>query len=133
MPTYGRREPRYLMEVPIKLIAGRKTVSLVTEDVSYRGVFLRTDVPLALRQLVKIELTLPPDHEPFSTTGMLVHAIPRGEDGRAPGVGLQFYGIGREAQAVWDRFIAYARTLAPEAGERAVVIPSAKIVDPMRR
>lgn len=80
----------------------------LTNDVSFRGVFIRTDAPLALRQLVKFELVLP-EKVIVSGHAMVVHVAERPEDeekgtGPVPGMGIQFWGPvehGRE----WELYI----------------------------
>ena len=49
-----RREVRYKVRLPVKVIRTREIQSLLTEDVSFRGVFLRMDAPPSLRQLVRL-------------------------------------------------------------------------------
>src|SRR5262245_55545372 len=83
-------------------------VELLTHDVSFRGVFVRTDTPPVLRQLVKIELVLP-DKTLIGGHAMVVHVapkqqgVPKGE-GPVPGIGLQFWGPIENARA-WEQFI----------------------------
>lgn len=103
-----RRDVRYPARIIARVIRKNSVLELLTNDVSFRGVFLRTDSPPALRQLVRVELTLP---ESLIVSGhaMVVHvsARPEGQqkgEGNVPGIGLQFWGPlerGRE----WERFI----------------------------
>lgn len=83
-------------------------VELLTNDVSFRGVFIRTDSPPALRQLVKVEIQLP-SQVIVSGHAMVVHVTPRQEgmvkgEGPVPGVGLQFWGPIEHARE-WEQFI----------------------------
>ena len=120
-----RRDTRYTIQVPVTLVLGRKTYVLRTEDVSFRGVFLRTDDPPALRQLVKIEIELP-GGAPFRTAAMAVWTVPVGNAaGRDPGVGLQFYGAGKDDMAMWEKFIARLKQEAslPKAAKPAAPEP----------
>jgi len=132
LPDGRRREPRYLVRVPILLTAAQRSIAVVTEDVSRGGVFLRTDLPLSLRQLVHLELVLPPRAVRFYATGTLLHAIPRSEE-REAGIGVEFFGIGDEALAAWGRFIEHAQEHFPEAGERARVLPRGEAFVPAYR
>lgn len=137
-PPSRRREQRYAVQLPLTLKVGKRTIALVTEDVSHAGLFLRTDEPLELRQLVQVELGLPPDGAPLSVSGMLVHAIPAlglpalaGD--RGPGVGVQFYAMGRQAQKRWDGFIAWVKNNFPEAAEHSTVPVHADVAVASRR
>jgi Tfp pilus assembly protein PilZ len=128
----SRRAPRYLVELPILLRLGRRLVSAVTEDVTFHGIFVRTDTVPPLRHLVQVELVLPPVNQIFTANAMPLHAVWRGSAGREPGVGLALYGLGRDAQEKWDRFIDWARTNVPEAGERATLLVRGERVEPVR-
>ena len=59
MGAEQRRDERYAVHIPATLTRGHEAVALLTEDVSFRGLFLRTDSPPTLRQLVRIEIREP--------------------------------------------------------------------------
>lgn len=105
-------------------------IELLTNDVSFRGVFIRTDAPPTLRQLVKFELVLP-SNVVVSGHAMVVHiaprpaGIPKGE-GPVPGIGLQFWGPVTNGKE-WEQFIHELR-----ARQRAG-LASAKATDKVRR
>ena len=112
-PAPGRRtDERVAAEVPIVVRLGKRRLSLVTGDVSHGGLFLRTSESLVLRQLVKVELILTTDDKGFTATGWLVHARPLDGKAEGAGVGVQFYGVGREEQARWDTFVAEMKAQA---------------------
>jgi hypothetical protein len=126
-----RRENRFDVQLSLTLRQGYRTQVLMTENVSYRGVFVRTDTPPPLRQLVKLEAVLPPGNVRFASHGMSVFVIkPGDESGRAPGAGIQFYGMGDERRA-WEAFVNYRKhAVHPEA----VPPPSgAPAPEPVRR
>lgn len=121
-----RRDLRLPTRLPVSLGVGKKSFDLLTEDVSSSGVFLRTDTPPITRQLVRLQMALPPDGRAFSTHGMAVHVVlPDNQFGRTPGIGVQFYGIDREARASWEAFIAWLRSNE--------VADAAGATDPIRR
>lgn len=128
MAADKRRDARYPARIIARVLRRNQSIELLTNDVSFRGVFIRTDSPPALRQLVKIELVVP---ESVIVTGhaMVVHVMPTPEikgEGAVPGIGLQFWGPlvhGRE----WERFIHELR-----AREKAG-IAAAKATDKVRR
>lgn len=78
------------------------SVELMTNDVSFRGAFLRTDAPPALRQLVKVAFSLP-GGEIVSGHAMVVHVVPPGTPG-VPGAGVQFWGPVAESKA-WEKYV----------------------------
>jgi hypothetical protein len=104
-------------------------LELLTNDVSYRGAFIRTDAPPALRQLLRVTFDLPNDAAKVSAHGMVVRVVTRGEGGgapRVPGVGLQFWGPIEQAKA-WDQFV-YDLKMREKAG-----LPHARATDKVRR
>jgi Tfp pilus assembly protein PilZ len=122
-----RRDTRYRVQIPLVLRCGGRTQKLVTEDVSFRGLFARTDTPPVLRQLIRIEAELPPAGVPFASHGMSVYVIePANAEGRVPGVGIQFYAMGPE-RTKWEAFINHVRTSAE------IVPPAEDAVAPVRR
>lgn len=99
--------------LPIALRAGRRRLALETADVGMGGLFVVTSEELALRQLVRIELVLPSDGRPFAAMGWLVHR--ESGAGHPAGVGVQFYGLGKDEQRRWDAFVDRVRGGAPAA------------------
>lgn len=97
-----RREPRHAAHVSVKLTRQGVSSDLLTDDVSFRGAFVRTDEPPKLRQLVKLEVELPGGHK-IEAHAMVVHVRPAGP-GVVPGVGVQFWGQMSEQRA-WERFV----------------------------
>lgn len=125
----NRRDARYPARIVARIIRRSESLELLTNDVSFRGVFLRTDAPPALRQLVKLELVLP-EGTLVSGHAMVVHASPRPEDeateGRVPGIGLQFWGA-IENRREWERFIHELRS------QQRMGATAAKVTDKVRR
>ncbi len=121
-----RFEERYKIALPVRLTTGRRTVHLATDDVSYHGLFLRTDTPPDLRELVRLSVDLPTGVT-VTLHGMAVHVVRPGDPrGRLPGVGVQFYAVDRNTLSTWStmvrelarRRIALAPALAPEEHRR---------------
>ena len=75
----------------------------MTNDVSFRGAFLRTDAPPGLRQLVRVAFSLPGGEE-VSGHAMVVHVVQPASGGGIPGVGVQFWGPVQEAKA-WEKYV----------------------------
>src|SRR4051812_30148731 len=98
-----RREPRYPARIEARVVRRGDTVELMTNDVSFRGAFLRTDAPPALRQLVRVAFSLPGGEE-VSGHAMCVHVVPPGNGNGVPGVGVQFWGPVQGAKA-WEKYV----------------------------
>jgi len=90
---------------------GGRLRELVAENVSFRGLFLTSAVALPIRQLIRIETSLPPDDTPFATHAMVVHVVPPAEAGAPHGAGVQFYGMGDERR-LWERYIQHLQRSA---------------------
>ncbi len=121
-----RREERFPVRVPVTLRIGREIRKLYTGDVSFRGLFVCTDNPPTLRQLISIELFLPPHDELFTSHGMSVYVLDPGqEEGKLPGVGVQFYAQAESQRRQWEQFVASIRNDPPELPKDAI--------DPVKR
>lgn len=103
-----RRHERFNFVAPAVLVRGRKEMQLHTEDVSFGGLFLRTDNPPPLRDLVKIRLVLPSDHQEIELLGMAVHRVPPGGP-RLAGIGVLLYGLDPALRARWENFVQEVR------------------------
>src|SRR5262249_21155472 len=112
------------MRIPAILVRGKDEASLVTEDVSMRGIFLRTEEPPNLRQLVQIKLRLPPTNEEVCFHGMAVHVVKKEQaKNRVAGVGIQFFTADPVQRARWEKFV---RTVGEERakGNKAPALAS---------
>jgi len=124
---------RYPVHFPVKLTTGKKSRRLFTEDVSFRGVFIRTESPPALRQLVRLDLNLPPKGLPLTVHGTVVHVVsPNGPAAGPPGVGVQLHALDRDARVTWNSFVSEVERAWPEPpGDWDLF--DAPMSDPMRR
>ncbi len=134
MAGSSRRDVRFRVRFPAQLRHGRKVWSLFTEDVSFRGVFVRTDTPPPLRALVELRLLIPPGHVAFTTHGMAVHVVvPDNGMGRTPGVGVELYGLDREAREEWEEFVRQVSVSCPPSEDQAPLVSAAPPKEPIRR
>jgi hypothetical protein len=123
-----RRDIRYPARIVAWVVRRNETLELLTNDVSYRGAFIRTDAPPALRQLLRVTFEVPGDNM-VAAHAMVVRVVTKGEGGeasRVPGVGLQFWGP-IEHQKAWDQFI-FLLKMREKAG-----VPNARATDKVRR
>jgi hypothetical protein len=116
-----RRDRRYEAKIPVTLLSLRGDTELVTQDVSYRGLFLETTLVLPKRELLRVRLSLPNQAESIQTNVVVVSA-------RAGGVGVSFYGLDGQARTRWEKFVESMRDQHPSA-----VPISVRSVSRMRR
>jgi len=120
----NRRELRFPARIMARVVRRGETVELMTNDVSFRGAFLRTDAPPALRQLVRVAFVVP-SGELISAHAMVVHVV-QANGSNVPGIGVQFWGPLEEAKA-WERYV-YQLKVKLRAG-----MPSSRASDKVRR
>jgi Tfp pilus assembly protein PilZ len=100
-----RREPRVRFELTVTLTAGRRTWSLTTHDVSYRGMFVAIPDPPRARELVRVDARLP-EGVTLTLHGMIAFVTQLGDEmGRPPGAGVQFFGSGGQEHRDWEAFV----------------------------
>ena len=119
-----RRDRRYPYRVKLVLTRNGKELVARTEDVSFTGIFYRTDTPIPERQLVRLRLTLPSEGGDFTVMGMVARNVPA-RAGLPPGVGIQFYALSVADRRRWTAFIRFVASAAPEP-----VAPPAPAVAP---
>ncbi len=102
-----RRDRRIPYRLRAVFCTARRDFPGEIEDVSYRGLLVRTDAPLSVRQLVRLRIALPPDGHELNTMGMVTRCVAR-NGGASPGVGIQFYAVSQEQRERWNRFIRFA-------------------------
>jgi hypothetical protein len=122
-----RRDKRFQARLDVKTRLNGRLVVLPSEEVSFRGMFLNSESPPPVRQLLRIETVLPPDKKPFATHAMVVHVLNKAnENGRGPGAGIQFYGMGDERR-VWEAYIQFVQgQVAPLVDRRTGEVPAIK-------
>ena len=116
MTEENRRELRYPARIVARVVRRGETLELMTNDVSFRGAFLRTDAPPALRQLVRVAFVMPTG-ELVSAHAMVVHVVQPNGDSHIPGMGVQFWGPVQESKA-WEKYV-YDLKVRDKAGRLA--------------
>lgn len=104
------------MSIPVRAFFGGFGHDLCTEDISYGGVFVLTEDAPPVHELIRVEL---PDvwseaGDPLRVCAMVAHTAAPGTPGRRPGMGLQFYGIGRADRVAWVSFVDLQAAQAPD-------------------
>lgn len=132
--TNGRRDSRYEARFPTQVTFGKRRLSLLTEDLSYRGVFLRTDTPPSLRQLVRVRIVVPFVGRALDMHGMTVHVVEHDNaGGRVPGIGIQFYGLDRDTREAWETTVRHVASTAPLATDQSPFALPSDTPEPVRR
>lgn len=102
-----RRQARVPVQIQVTVKAGHFGTALLTGDLNRGGLFIRTDDPRRLRQLVELEIDLHDGQEPINTLAVVRHRISATEAreyGRIPGMGIQFYGMSNQTRRRWESF-----------------------------
>lgn len=113
-----RRDARIDACIPVAIIRGKAALAFETLDVSFRGLFVKTSDPPALRSLVRLRVTLP--GRTIDTHAMAVHVV-ADDPHHVAGVGLQFWGLSGDDRSAWERFIRDLVTARREAAKRAAL------------
>jgi uncharacterized protein (TIGR02266 family) len=109
-----RRHRRYPYRVRVTLSKGGQEAQAYSEDVSLSGLFVRMEMPVQERWLVRLRLTLPPGNQELSVMGMAARQCP-GRDGVLPGVGIQLYSLAPPDRKRWEAFIEWVSSRPVEA------------------
>ena len=114
-----RRHHRIRLRLPVWLSSKSREELILTEDISFSGLFVRTDTPQPLRRLLKLRLLLPPQGTELAVNAMVVHSLaPEQAAGttRVGGMGLRFFGLDGETASRWTEFVSRCATLDEGAG-----------------
>ena len=88
--------------------------ALLTDYVSHRGIFVRTDSPPAVMELLRMELVLPPTSTVIVLHGMVTELVAPQVKNSTPGAEIMFFAKAGEVSRHWDDFIQYLRENHPE-------------------
>ena len=104
MRGHERKDQRYRARVPVTLLSRAHDTAAVTEDVGYRGVFLRMEKPPGKMQLLRMKLTLP-DGSDIVVHGVGKHVIERSTANHGTGIGVEFFGMDPDSRKKWEAFV----------------------------
>ncbi|NOZ85143.1 MAG: hypothetical protein GXP49_02545 [Deltaproteobacteria bacterium] len=100
-----RRFQRYRIKLPVTIKDKGNTHKVYTYDISRHGVFLKTDRPKPVRQLLQLMLELP-NGKKLEVMGMVARSIGPDEPGpTGPGMGIDFFTLSANAKSGWDDFV----------------------------
>lgn len=106
-----RRSQRYRFQLEVRFRGTFRTTSSLTEDVSFHGVFIRTDEVRTPNQLIKFAIVDPHEQEAIELLGIVARCVSPADagPGRPPGVGVSLFGNDRATEARWVALIRRVR------------------------
>ena len=120
MSTVTSRSTRLLVRMPMTLTVGKRSMPVQSEEIWSAGIVIRCDVPVAARQLVKIQLQAPPDGDAIRLTAMVESTRAAAGD-IPPALSLTLYGNGGAPLDRWSQLLAEVRTTFPDSTAHPVV------------
>ena len=104
----ARSEPRIPKTLSISYKDKNSFLKAYTENISNRGLFIKTNNPLPKGEAFLLRLQLPGLPEPLKIqcTVTWVNTQEEGKGNKPPGMGIQFGEINREDSQVLDKYIA---------------------------
>jgi len=111
-----RRSHRYAFRLEVLLKGGWKPTPTTTDDVSFHGVFVRTDEERATNQLLKFTVTDPRSGEALELMGIVARCVPpsAASPERPPGIGISLFGNDRATEAKWVAMIRQVKAWADQ-------------------
>ncbi len=87
----NRKEQRLTAEIKVDYRTVGSSITDYSENVSLRGLFVRTSLPLPIGERVRLRLTLPEGDAPFALSGVVKWtATLKDKDKHPPGMGIEF-------------------------------------------
>ena len=99
-----RRDARARISLPAYLLRRSGAESVETLDASYRGMCIRSKLPLPYQQLLKLRFDLPGREVPLEA-----HAVVMRVRADAMGrfeIGIRFFALNGQDQVDWESFVA---------------------------
>jgi Tfp pilus assembly protein PilZ len=127
------------VRIPLAVGEAGSEMVLMTEDISYSGVFLRTDSVRPRGEVIRLEVDVPDTKETLTMHAMVAHCITwdkAAQYQQGPGWGLQLQGTRGETLKQWNGFVGRAMALhdARTLDDAAAIIKEVRdLVEPIRR
>lgn len=109
MGAEKRRHDRFYADLPVEVRAGSRRIESHTVDVSYGGLFLCSEDPPPLRQLVTLKIMTLERPGGLEVMAMPVFIDRRGTAG-CPGFGVKLFGLDPDTRKSWETTVARIRT-----------------------
>jgi hypothetical protein len=116
----SRANVRLLVRMPLAVAIGKRTCPVLSEAIWSSGLVVRCDVPVSPRQLVKLQVPVPPDGA-LVTLNAMVEAVRPAATGVTPALTLSLYGNGGAPLERWSGLLGEIRARFPDATSHLVV------------
>lgn len=113
---------RYKVQISARFLSRSQATPFLTDYVSSEGVFVRTDAPPQVMDLLRIEFRLPPAQSKVVLHGMVTRIVFPNVSDHPPGVEIAFFAKGGEAGRAWDDFFAYIRQQYPVSLSQPIML-----------
>jgi len=102
-----RRSERYVFQLQVLFKGTYRARPALTDDISFHGVFIRTDESRQPNQLVKFTIVDPDSDEHVDLLGIVARAVApdRATTDRPPGIGVSLFGNNRAVEARWVKLV----------------------------
>jgi len=101
--------PRYLDRFRVTMGMGQHRAQRESLNLSGSGLFIHTDAPPAVDEIVQVILEIPDGKPPAEVQGIVLHRV-LPENGAAPGVGVQFIAADDAFRARLDAYLERLRS-----------------------
>jgi PilZ domain len=113
---------RWKAQIAVEFLGRNQSSVLLTDSVSARSVFVRTDAPPPPMTLLRVQFLLPPDDARLVIPAMVANTVLPTSAHAVPGVEIAFFGESGQANQRWGKFIAHLRKTHPESVDRPVML-----------
>jgi uncharacterized protein (TIGR02266 family) len=100
--------PRYLDRFRVTMNFGQHRAQRESLNLSASGLFIETEAPPAIDQIVQVILELPDGKPPAEVQGIVLHRV-LPENGAPPGAGVQFIAADDDFRARLDQYLEKLR------------------------
>jgi uncharacterized protein (TIGR02266 family) len=105
----GRGFQRFHTQFTVRFRTAREFVREHAENISRGGLFIQTQTPPQVDEVITVQLELPDGGPPATTSGLVMHRVTVAEaeqQGVVPGIGVQFLDADDEFRDRIDRYVA---------------------------
>src|SRR5262249_23710273 len=124
--------PRYLDRFRVTLAVGQHKAQREALNLSGSGLFIESDTPPDIDQIVQVILELPDGKPPAEAQAIVLHRVLPGAGG-TPGAGVRFVASDDEFRARLDTYLEKLRKRCPASGLRQSISLPARVFTTARR
>ncbi len=103
----NRQAQRFTVEVKVDYRTVGSFITDYTTNVSKKGLFVRTSLPLRVGERVRLRLTLPEGDAPFALDGIVKWTVSLKDEGdHPPGMGIEFVNYDEQTEEQLSKLVA---------------------------